>query len=90
MKVAWKRKLQICFLRVFRDFRGCFLSVLRNLSRCFKKVSCCMALIAALEQKEGLLTTLILQFLIFFREGVKNTDYLGVVSKKKKINGIFH
>ena len=65
-------------------FNESFMEVIRKLSRCFKKVSCCMALIAALEQKEGLLTTLILQFLIFFREGVKKHGLFRGGFKKKK------
>ena len=47
---------------VFYDFQGCFKSVskvfqgnLKNtISRCFKKVSCCMALIAASQAEGGL------------------------------------
>ena len=35
-------------------FYGCFKEVSRKLSRCFKKVSCCMALIAASRAEGGL------------------------------------
>ena len=45
-------------LRVFHDFQGCFQSVSRKLSRCLKKVSCCMALIAASRAEGGLVFSL--------------------------------
>ena len=62
------RKFQGCFEGVLRVFQGSFNGVeevsrafqisymedSRTLSRCFKKVSCCMALIAASRAEGGL------------------------------------
>ena len=46
MKVSWERKFHGCFKGVSRVFQ---ISV-----KCFKKVSCCMALIAASRAEGGL------------------------------------
>ena len=63
------RKIEGCFegvLRVFHEslmeeevlkvFQECFERVSRKLSRCFKKVSCCMAIIAAARAEGGLVS----------------------------------
>ena len=57
MKVSRRWKFQGCFMifkGVPRVFQRCFKDVSIKLSGCFKKVSCCMALIAASRAEGGL------------------------------------
>ena len=48
------RECQGCFKGVFRVFQCCFKEVSRKCSRCFIEVSCCLSLIAATREEEGL------------------------------------
>ena len=50
MKVSWKRKFQGCLKGVYRLFQGSFNKTFKVL----KKVSCCMAPIAASRAEGGL------------------------------------